>query len=446
MSKAISQGKQTRKVVRELLGAMTEGREVRAWLKQFGRLERSRFAIIKIGGGTLRDELPTLCSALAFLQKLGLAPVIVHGGGPQIDAALAKAGIDTPRVDGLRVTREAAMPVISAALRETALGFLSALNADGTRASFCPADIVRAELIDPDTLGRVGRPVSVDLDAIAAIAQKGALPILTSVAIAEDGHEVNVNADALVRELAVGLQPMKIIFLTPTGAILDQNEERISVVHLASEYDDLMGQDWLQGGMKLKLQMIHDMLNDLPLTSSAAITRPGMLVKELFTHSGSGTLIRKGERIQRVQDFAQLDAEINCGLIEQAFGRNLRETYWDSLDFQFAITSDSHRALALVTSQNGLPYLDKFAVLDEARGEGLGAAVWRELRHHAPKLFWRSRVGNPINPFYFSEADGSIRSGDWHVFWVGETDWAKLPAHVAHIAALDQSFLAEPSP
>ena len=84
MTKPQNNSHETRQVVRELLGAMTEGREVRSWLKQFGKLERSRFAIIKIGGGTLHDELPIICSALAFLQKLGLCPVIVHGAGNKL--------------------------------------------------------------------------------------------------------------------------------------------------------------------------------------------------------------------------------------------------------------------------------------------------------------------------------------------------------------------------
>jgi len=424
---------------------MSEGREVRAWLKQFSQLERSRFAIIKIGGGTLRDEMPTLCSALSFLQKLGLAPVIVHGGGPQIDAALAKAGIDTPRVDGLRVTSEQAMPVIAAALRETSLEFISALNARGLKAAFCPASTVETELTDVKRLGRVGTPTRIDLDAIAKITESGELPILTSIATGPDERPVNINADTLVAELAIGLQPLKIVFLTPTGAILDEHNQRISVVHLSSEFVSLMKQDWLHGGMKLKLQQINDMLEGLPLSTSVAITRPEKLVKELFTHSGSGTLIHKGENIKLVQDRGDLSAEPVTQIIEQAFGRTLKPEYESTLDFEFAITSDSQRALALVTRQHGHLYLDKFAVLEAVRGEGLGAAVWNRLKEAAPQLFWRSRVGNPINAFYFSEAEGNVRSGQWHIFWIGEVNWNDLQDHIQFLANLPESFVAGPA-
>jgi len=434
---------QTQKVVRELLGAMTEGREVRAWLKQFGRLERSRFAIIKIGGGTLRDELTTICSSLAFLQKLGLSPIIVHGGGPQIDAALGLARIETGRRDGLRITDDRAMPVVSSALRAASLDFISALNSHGVQAEFCPASMVQAELVDEDNLGRVGVPAKIDLAAISQIAQRGDIPILSSVAIASDGKEANINADALVRELAIGLRPQKIVFLTPTGAILDQEQRRISVIHLTSEYDYLMAQDWLQGGMKLKLQQISEILSELPLTASVAITSPGALVKELFTHSGSGTLIRKGEKIEVKRDKLALNREKTCALIEKSFGRKLTESYWNDLGFEFAITSNSHRAIALVTQLNGIPYLDKFAVLEEARGEGLGAAVWRQLLDQTPKLFWRSRIGNPVNSFYFAEADGSARINNWQVFWIGEVNWDSISDNLSRIAALPDAFEGE---
>ncbi|VAV96560.1 Acetylglutamate kinase [hydrothermal vent metagenome] len=441
MSDDISPGHETRQVVRELLGAMTEGREVRAWLKQFTQLERQRFAIIKIGGGTLRDEMPTICSALSFLQKLGLSPVIVHGGGPQIDDALRQAGIETPRIDGLRVTSPAAMPVIASALREVSLGFVSALNAKGANAVFCPAETVQATLIEPEKLGRVGTPSRIDFDAIAQITQNGQLPILSSVAMADDGQEANINADALVRELAIGLQPQKIIFLTPTGAILDADGGRISAIHLLKDYETIIAEPWLLGGMKLKLQQINDMLEQLPLTTSAAITSPDQLVKELFTHGGSGTLIRKGEKTPVICQQEQLDEPALRGLIETAFGRTLLAEYWQNLDFAFAIASSSNRALALVTRQRGHLYLDKFAVSEQARGEGLGAAVWKVLLAQAPVLFWRSRISNPVNPFYFAEADGSAKSGDWRIFWCGQIDWADLPTQIEHIANLDDTFV-----
>lgn len=435
-----SSHEEMRQLVRQLLGAMTEGKEVRAWLKQFGQLERSRFAIIKIGGGTLQTESKTICAAMAFLQKLGLAPVIVHGGGPQIDAALSRADIKTPRVDGLRVTSEQAMPVIASALHQAALGFVSDLNYAGVHASFCPPETVTARLLNAERYGLVGEPLTVDTDYISGIANKGMLPILTSVALTPDGQVVNINADTLVRHIALELQPQKIIFLTPTGGMLDENGELVSVVHLATEYEQLKDEEWLAGGMKLKLQQIKELLDGLPLSASAAITRPEQLVRELFTHSGSGTLVRRGEEIRVVTRKDALDRKRMTSLIERAFGRTLITPYWDDLPFAFAIVSDSTRAAAVVARHNGKLYLDKFAVLEEARGEGLGAAVWHKLCDKASNFFWRSRIGNPVNPFYFAHAEGAVRTAPWHVFWRGAVDWQNLQEHVNVLGALPESF------
>ena len=76
----------------------------------------------------------------------------------------------------------------------------------------------------------------------------------------------------------------------------------------------------------------------------------------------------------------------------------------------------------ILTEEGGVPYLDKFAVLDEAQGEGLGRAVWQLMRDAQPRLFWRSRLGNPINSFYDGEADGSVRQTTWRAYWYGLGD------------------------
>jgi acetylglutamate kinase len=82
----------------------------------------------------------------------------------------------------------------------------------------------------------------------------------------------------------------------------------------------------------------------------------------------------------------------------------------------------------------GLPYLDKFAVLDEAQGEGLGRAVWQVMREQHPQLFWRSRHGNPVNPFYYAESDGCFKQARWKVFWYGLDGFDTIERCVAHCA------------
>ncbi len=409
-----------RQTIVQLLSQMRDGKEIREYLHRFSGVDQERFAVIKVGGAVIQDDLPGLASALAFLQTVGLTPVVVHGGGPQLDAALTEAGIKTERVNGLRVTRDKAIPIIRDTLTEANLSLVDAIRHAGGRAAAIPRGVFEAKLMDVETLGRVGEPTKVRLELVAAAARAGQAAILACLGETEDGCIVNVNADVAVRALVHALQPYKVVFLTGTGGLLDEEGDILSSINLATDFPELMQADWVNGGMRLKLEEIKLLLDDLPLSSSVSITKPSELARELFTHAGAGTLVRRGERIVATTDKASLDAEKMEALITRAFGRKPIAGYWDGLELDRAFVTDSYRAAAITTTLGGWIYLDKFAVLDDARGEGLGRAVWHRLVEYAPRLIWRSRTTNPVNGFYFDECDGAVRRGEWTVFWRGE--------------------------
>lgn len=409
-----------RQTIVQLLSQMRDGKEIREYLHRFSGVDQERFAVIKVGGAVIQDDLPGLASALAFLQTVGLTPVVVHGGGPQLDAALTEAGIETERVNGLRVTRDKAIPIIRDTLTEANLSLVDAIRHAGGRAAAIPRGVFEAKLMDPEVLGRVGEPTKVRLELVAAAARAGQAAILACLGETEDGCIVNVNADVAVRALVHALQPYKVVFLTGTGGLLDEEGDILSSINLATDFPELMQADWVNGGMRLKLEEIKLLLDDLPLSSSVSITKPSELARELFTHAGAGTLVRRGERIKASTDKASLDADKMEALITRAFGRKPIAGYWDALELDQAFVTDSYRAAAITTTLNGWIYLDKFAVLDDARGEGLGRAVWHRLVDYAPRLIWRSRTTNPVNGFYFDECDGAVRRGEWTVFWRGE--------------------------
>lgn len=429
-------GAPVRSAIVQLLSQMRDGKEIREYLTRFSRLDQERFAVIKVGGAVMEEEMAALSASLAFLQTVGLAPIVVHGGGPQLDKALAEAGIETVRKQGLRVTPPEAIPVIRETLTRVNLELVQAIRDCGGRAAAIPSGVFEAELLDEAGLGRVGEPTGVRLDLVAAAARAGQAPILACMGDTVDGRLVNINADAAVRALVHALQPYKIVFLTGTGALLDEAGKPISAINLATDFDELMGADWVSGGMRLKMEEIKRLLDDLPLSSSVSITSPGELAKELFTHAGSGTLVRKGERMLELTHKSELDRARARTLIETAFGRPLLEDYFDTLDFDRTFVTESYRAAAITARLDDVVYLDKFAVLDEARGEGLGGAVWRRLTAYAPRLYWRSRSDNPINEFYFATCHGAVKTGHWTVFWRGETDLSRIPAMVERIAAL----------
>lgn len=425
-----------RAAIVQLLSNMRDGKEIREYLNRFSQLDQERFAVVKVGGAIIEEELDALAAALAFLQSVGLAPIVVHGGGPQLNAALEAAGFPEERKDGLRVTPDAAMGVVRDTLVSINLKLVQAVRDAGGRAAAVPSGVFEATLIDEHALGRVGEPARVRLDQVAAAARAGQAPILGCLGDTADGRLVNVNADSAVRALVHALQPYKIVFLTGTGALLDAQGRPISAINLATDQDELFAADWVSGGMRLKLQEIQRLLDDLPLSSSVSITRPDQLAKELFTHAGAGTLVRRGERMLEIERLEDLDRDRAVALIEASFGRAPVAGYFDRLAFDRAFVTENYRAAAITARLGDTLYLDKFAVLDEARGEGLGGAVWKRLVAHAPRLYWRSRSDNPINEFYFNVCHGAVKAGPWTVFQRGESDLARLPEMVETIAAL----------
>ncbi|WP_300542797.1 acetylglutamate kinase [Maricaulis sp.] len=429
-----------RQTIVQLLSQMRDGKEIREYLHRFSGVDQERFAVIKVGGAVIQDDLAGLASALAFLQTVGLTPVVVHGGGPQLDTALDAAGIATERVNGLRVTRQNAIPVIRDTLTEANLTLVDAIRNAGGRAAAVPRGVFEAKLLDEAILGRVGEPSRVRLDLVAAAARAGQAAILACLGETEDGCLVNINADVAVRALVHALQPYKVVFLTGTGGLLDEWGDILSSINLATDFDELMRAEWVNGGMRLKLEEIKRLLDDLPLSSSVSITRPSELARELFTHAGAGTLIRRGERIQSAGSKDGLDLAKLDGLVTKAFGRKPVAGYWDSLVVDRAFVTDSYRAAAIATRLDDWIYLDKFAVLDDARGEGLGRAVWHRLVDYAPRLIWRSRTSNPVNGFYFDECDGAVRRDEWTVFWRGE-DIALSDMH----AVVERAFALPPT-
>lgn len=431
----------SRTAIVRLLSLMRDGKEVRQYLQRFSQIDQARFAVIKVGGAILRDGLPTLADALAFLHTVGLTPVVVHGGGPQLDAALAKAGIPTERRDGLRVTTPDVMAVARDVFVAENLALVDAVRAAGASAVAIPFGVFEAELFDGGRLGLVGDPQRARLGLIESAAKIGAIPVLASLGVSADGQLLNVNADAAVRCLVTALQPYKIVFLTETGGVLDAEGKLIPAINLATDWEEFAGQPWLTGGMRLKLEEIRRLLALLPLTSSVSMTRPEGLAQELFTHGGSGTLVRQGEAIIAHDRKEALDAERVRALVTDAFGRPPSPDWWPGLALTRAFVTERYRAGAFVTELGGAAYLDKYAVRDEARGEGLGQAVWRRLVAEFPRLVWRARAANPINEFYFRESDGCARRGPWIVFWRGVDSFVEAGRLVDAAAARPATLL-----
>ena len=421
-----------RTTIVRLLSNMASAKEIQQYLKRFSQLDAARFAVVKVGGAILRDDLDALVSSLSFLQQVGLTPIVVHGAGPQLDAEMQAAGIEKVTVDNLRYTDAAVLGVVRRVLRQENLKLVEALQAEGVRATSIQSGVFESAYLDTAKYGLVGKVTRVDTDGIQAAIKVGSIPVIASLGETADGQIVNVNADWAANELIKTLQPYKIVFLTGTGGLLNGDGKVIDSINLSTEYDELLAQPWLHSGMRVKIEQIHDLLMALPPSSSVSITKPDELAKELFTHKGSGTLVRRGEKVIRVERWDQLDLPRLRSLIESAFGRKLALDYFERTPLLRAYVSEHYRAAVILTMEDGTPYLDKFAVLDDAQGEGLGRAVWLVMREETPRLFWRSRHHNAVNAFYYSESDGSYKQEKWKVFWYGLEGFDRIAACVEH--------------
>ena len=286
-----------RKIVHELLAQLGSSREAQQYLKEFSETNKARFAVVKVGGGILRDHLEELTSALAFLHRLGLIPVVLHGAGPQLDQALKDAGIETERRDGLRVTTDDVMSVARPLMYKENLRLVEALEELGIRARGIQHGVFLSSFLDQENLGLVGEVDEVELHSVESAVRSGAVPVLTCLGESPSGQVLNINADIATRELVWKLRPHKVIFLSPTGGLLDRQDRIITAVSLTNDYEALMQQPWVHSGMRLKLQQINEMLMELPDDTSVSITSAAHLTRELFTYRGAGTLVRKGEAI-----------------------------------------------------------------------------------------------------------------------------------------------------
>ncbi len=434
----------TQEVITKLLRNLGSRKEVEQYLRQFSSVESQKFAVIRVSGAVIQKDLDGLVSSLAFLQAVGLYPLVVHGAGPQLDEALAQAGIKTSRMDGLRVTPPEAMEVVKKVMQRENLRVADALEKLGTRARPIAGGVFEAEAADQERLGLVGHVKAVNMDAVMSAINAGSLPIIASLGETRGGQILNINSVVGARALAHVVEPFKVVFLTQAGGLLNADGQVISAINLMEDGGQLLEQPWLTASARLKLKEIRLILEKLPSTSSVSITAPDQLARELFTYKGSGTLVRMGDRIRTYDSLEGIDQARLQLLLEDSFGRPLKPGYFNKKFFRIYL-ADSYRACAILTKEFDIPYLDKFAATQEAQGIGVGGSIWRAMVKDNPRLYWRARKDNPVNPWYFENAQGSYQSDRWTVFWYGLNSFDEARHCIEHAVSLPTTLVDAPA-
>jgi acetylglutamate kinase len=407
----------------KLLSGMSSEKEIRKYLNRFSS-DEFRFAVIKVGGAVIQNDLENLVSSLAFLHEVGLRPGIVHGGGPRLSEELTNRKIEFSFVDGQRVTSKEVLDVAISIFEEENSKITSALKSMGIAAIPLVKDIFECNIKNKE-LGFVGEVINTKSKNIKDIILNGGIPVIAPIGSTKDGQKVNINGDKATLALAKEILPDKVIFLSEVGGILDSSDNLISTINIKDDYENLMNKEWLHSGMKLKLQQIKILLDSIPSNSSVSITKPLNLNKELFTDAGFGTLVKAGHQIDKYKNIDSQSITTVTSILESAFKGKLVDNYFNKKEKDFYVSS-CNRASIVISYEQDIAYMDKFAVINNARGEGLGNAMWSRMIKDHKKVFWRSRSTNAINNFYKDVCDGFQKYDEWNIFWIGIKDLNEL--------------------
>lgn len=428
----------TYELIIEFLKTIGADRDARRYLKLFHRGDPCRFAVIKLGGSSIAESLDIIGLDLAYLNRLDLYPIVIHGAGPQIDLALSQAGHKTRKIDGKRITGKKDLPIIRRTLDQVNNEIVAVIEKYGGRALGLTRDIFLAEPVLDRRFGCVGKVAAVDIANIQRVIRNKKIPVVSCLGIAADGRYYNINADEASKALVLRLKPKKYIIITDTGGIRDHQGNIIPRINLTQELPGLIRQKVITGGMLLKVREARALLEKTGTDRPIQITSGRSLLRELFTDAGEGTYIKLGNTINEFSSWQQTDQYRIRKLIEKSFGRVLKRDYF-SKPVDRIFVDQKYRALAIIRKVQDMHYLDKFCVNRQAQGEGIGRDIWLQTIKKYPSLFWRSRRANPVNTWYFEQADGGIKFDHWTLFWIKLTD-DQIQRAIRYILNLEESF------
>ena len=267
--------------------------------------------VVKYGGHAMGDPdaARSFAADIVLLKQVGILPIVVHGGGPQIGQMLKRLGVESRFVDGLRVTdaetADIAEMVLSGAINKEIVGWLGtaggrAAGLSGKDGWLVTADKVQRDVADPNQgierhvdLGFVGEPVAVDRTILDTLLAAGIIPVIAPIAHGLDGFTYNINADTMAGAIAAAVGAARFFLLTDVAGVLDKDKQLIRELSPA-DVAALRADGTIAGGMIPKLETCVAAVEG---GVDAAVVLDGRirhaLLLEIFTRSGVGTLIRK---------------------------------------------------------------------------------------------------------------------------------------------------------
>ena len=253
--------------------------------------------VIKCGGRVLLDPelFSNFINDVAILQKLGLTPIVVHGGGPRIKKKLDELNIETKFIMGLRVTDEKIIKIVEDVMIEFNKEIVDALEKKMCKAKSVTVKENNAIYVEQKNkeLGYVGKPTKIDDKIIKNIIKESFIPIISPMGLDEKKQTYNINADTAAGALATNLKSRRLMLMTDVEGVYDKNKKLISEIK-SDEAEKLIYDATISEGMIPKIRTCINAVNS-GVRGVVVIDgrKPHSILFELFSDKGSGTLIRK---------------------------------------------------------------------------------------------------------------------------------------------------------
>lgn len=292
----------------------------KSWIKKAGILSEAlpymrrysgKTIVIKYGGHAMGDEAlaESFAHDVVLMKQVGMNPIVVHGGGPQIGRMLDRLKIESSFIDGLRVTDKATVEVVemvlSGSINKAIVGAINrvgghAIGLSGRDNNLVVAEPLKRTKKDPDSqieqvldLGFVGYPKEINADFLSMFKDSNVIPVIAPIAQGENGETYNINADTMAGALAGAVGAERLLLLTDIMGVLDKDKNLIADMN-EKQVRDLIADGTIQGGM---IPKVDTCLHAVEKGVAASVIIDGRvehsLLLELFTEHGVGSLIHK---------------------------------------------------------------------------------------------------------------------------------------------------------
>ena len=263
--------------------------------------------VIKYGGSALTNPQvkDTIINDIALMKLVGMKPVLVHGGGPEINAMLGRLDVKSEFVDGLRVTSDEAMEVVEMVLSgKVNKSIVSEIETKGVRAigiSGKDGGTIRARKLEKEgtDYGHVGEVEKVNTELLCSLINNDFIPVIAPIGQDDEGNTYNINADYAAMDVAVALKAEKLLFLTDVPGVLKDVDDPDSVINFMGleEIDPLIADGTISGGMIPKIECCRSVVkrgvNNVHIIDGRV---ENCLLLEIFTPMGIGTMVEKDIR------------------------------------------------------------------------------------------------------------------------------------------------------